>query len=291
MNMAQCHLFSILQGMICARTNDGAGRRKLGRPALMMVAAAALTAIVGLLRAQGSDTIYFKDGTRTLCEGTAWEKNDEVHCEYDGGLLIYRKADVDSIERGRSLGPETASNPTQEVEAGPLHPRAAGPSPASEPALSAAPDRPSGSAFYDPRRPKKYWSSETRHHDTLSEAIAALAEEFNRPAAWVAEHLGDSNQLSDVRASMAAGLAQPVSGAEGSSPAQGAGIAFYDPRRPQKYMTGRDARHNSFKEAVEALTGEFDRPAEWVERHMGDSNDVDQIRQNLRNAQNAERRP
>lgn len=277
--------------MIWARTSEGAGRRKLGRPALMMVAVAALTVIFGPLRAQGSDTIYFKDGTRTLCEGTAREKNDEVHCEYDGGLLIYRKSDVDSIERGRSVGPENASKPTHEVEPGPLPPKAAVPSPASEPALSAAPDRPSGSAFYDPRRPKKYWSSETRHHDTLPEAIAALAKEFNRPVAWVAEHMGDSNQLSDVRASIAAGLAQPVSGAAGSDPAQGAGIAFYDPRRPQKYMTGPDARHNSFKEAVEALAGEFDRPSGWVEKHMGDSNDVDQIRQNLRNAQNAGRTP
>jgi hypothetical protein len=289
--MVQCHLFSTLQSMICAQTRKGAGRRKVSRPALLLVVVAALTVIVGPPRAQGTDTIYFKDGTRTFCEGTAREKNDEVHCEYDGGLLIYRKSDVDSIERGRSAGVENAAKPALEVEPGPVHPRAAGPSPIPEPALSAAPDRLSGSAFYDPRRPKKYWSSETRHHDTLSEAIAALAEEFNRPAAWVAEHMGDSNQLSDVRASIAAGLAQPASGAAGPDPPQGAGIAFYDPRRPQKYMTGPDGRHNSFKEAVEALAGEFDRPAGWVERHMGDSNDVDQIRQNLRNAQNAERTP
>jgi hypothetical protein len=263
----------------------------MGRRVLMMAGVAALTVAAGPLRAHGSDTIYFKDGTRTFCAGTAWEKNDEIHCEYDGGLLIYRKSDVDSIERGRSVGVENASNPAQEVEPGPLPPKAAVPSAASKPALSAASDRPSDSAFYDPRRPKKYWSSETHHHDTLAEAIAALAEEFNRPAAWVAEHMGGSNLLSDVRASIASGLAQPVSAAASSDPAPGAGIAFYDPRRPQKYMTGPDARHHSFKEAVQALAGEFDKPAGWVERHMGDSNDVDQIRQNLRNAQNAERSP
>jgi hypothetical protein len=56
-------------------------------------------------------------------------------------------------------------------------------------------------------------------------------------------------------------------------------------------MTGSNARHNSFKEAIEALARDFNKPADWVERHMGESNDVDQIRQNLKDAQHAELAP
>jgi hypothetical protein len=46
-------------------------------------------------------------------------------------------------------------------------------------------------------------------------------------------------------------------------------------------MTGPDARHDSFQEAVEALASDFGKPADWVEQNMGDSNDVNQIRKSL----------
>jgi hypothetical protein len=59
-------------------------------------------------------------------------------------------------------------------------------------------------------------------------------------------------------------------------------MEFYNPRRAPKYMTGPDAGHDSFQEAVEALAHEFGKPADWVEQNMGDSNDVNQIRKSLK---------
>ena len=47
-------------------------------------------------------------------------------------------------------------------------------------------------------------------------------------------------------------------------------------------MTGPNARHDGFQDALNALAREFNQPPEWVEQNMGDSNDVDQIRENLR---------
>ena len=47
-----------------------------------------------------ADAIHFKDGMRTVCHGRAWEENNTVFCEYDGGILSYPKADVDRVEKG-----------------------------------------------------------------------------------------------------------------------------------------------------------------------------------------------
>jgi len=263
------------------------GSRDFRHVALWMVVLVALPVMVCRDGAESADTIYFKDGMRTVCQGQVWEKNDEFHCEYDGGLLIYPKADVARIEKGRSVEPETASQEIQGPDLKPARPADSIPSPASGVVSSPAPKRPPGLLFYDPRRPQKYWSSETRHHDSFREAISALAEEFNRSPHWVEQNMGDTNELNDVRETLAARLSGSAAGTPGDPP-PGEGVEFYNPRRPQKYMTGPDARHNSFQEAMEALARDFDKTADWVERHMGESNDADQIRQNLKDARDAE---
>jgi hypothetical protein len=226
---------------------------------------------------------------RTVCEGNAWEKGDEIHCEYDGGLLIYPKSDVARIEKGRSVEPELDSKIAPEIPAPPVQAKSSVPVPTSGTVLSTAPKSSSGIAFYDPRRPKKYWSSETRHHDTFRDAISALSEEFNRPAPWVEENLGDSNDLGDIRETLELRLSGSAATRATSVSEKGPAVEFYNPRRAQKYMTGADAQHDSFQQAIDALARDFDKPSDWVERHMGESNDVDQIRQNLRSAQEAER--
>jgi hypothetical protein len=236
-----------------------------------------------------SDTIHFKDGMRTVCEGSVREQDDELHCDYDGGLLIYPKADVARIERGRSPAePQQESKPA--AAPGPDRLDPALPVPAAD--LEVVPSRGTqnapGSVFYDPRRPRKYWSSETRHHETLREAISALAQEFDRPEAWIEENLGDSNDLGAVRERLASRLQEPVAAQDPPPSAQGAAVEFYNPRRVHKYMTGPDAAHATFQEALAALAQDFDKPVDWVERNMGTTNDVHQIRQNLKNAQTTE---
>ncbi len=262
--------------------------QQLCRLNLRMAALVGLSLLVVPAWAQASDTIYFKDGMRTICGGNAWEKGDEVHCEYDGGLLIYRKSDVASIEKGRPVEPGQDSEPARALDSPRAHPMPPIPAPTAGTASSTPPKSPAGTAFYDPRRPKKYWSSENRHHDTFRDALSALAEEYNRPAAWIEENLGDSNELSDIRETLAARLAGSSAADVTSVTSQGAAIEFYHPRRAQKYMTGPDAHHNSFRDALDALARDFNKPVDWVERHMGESNDIDQIRQNLSNAQETE---
>lgn len=261
--------------------------QRIYRLTLWMTALIGFSDLIGYAWVDASDTIYFKDGMRTVCEGNAWEKGDEVHCEYDGGLLIYRKSDVAQIEKGRSVEPELEPKNAPEIEPPPAREPAPVPPPSMGAASPSPPGDPSGIAFYDPRRPQKYWTSESRHHATFRDAISALAEEFNRPEAWIEANLGDSNELSEVRRTLAARLSQSAA-ANAAPDSTFTAMEFYNPRRAEKYMTGPEAKHDSFQDAVDALAREFDKPADWVERHMGESNDVGEIRHNLKNALEAE---
>lgn len=76
----------------------------------------------------------------------------------------------------------------------------------------------------------------------------------------------------------------PISKPAGLQPASNAvrdGIAFYDPRRQYKYWTSSTARHRSYKEAINALAKEFGQSPQWVEKHIGETNDLGIIRKNL----------
>jgi hypothetical protein len=265
-------------------------RSNICRALLWLIACFGVQATAGFDVAECGDTIYFKDGMRTACQTKAWEEKDEVHCQYEGGVLIYSKRDVDHIEKGPPIEADEVlkKNQKQDVQSPPQAavavsaPPAAKPSPASKP--------PSGVLFYDPRRAKKYWSSPTAHHDSYRDAITALAAEFDRPAQWVEENMGDTNDLEKIRDNLSAKkqLVPPVPAASGHE-AETGGIEFYNPRRPQKYWTAQDARYNTFAEAVAAFAREFGKPAAWVETHMGDSNDVEAIRHALRDAERAEK--
>jgi hypothetical protein len=59
------------------------------------------------------------------------------------------------------------------------------------------------------------------------------------------------------------------------------GLEFYNPRRPQKYWTSAVSKHRSFKEAIATLAKHYDRSPEWIQHHMGDTNDLSEIHQNL----------
>jgi hypothetical protein len=266
----------------------------------LVIARVALgTALSGFLwigAAAGGDTIYFKDGMRTLCSGKAWEEKDEVRCEYDGGLLIYPRADVSGIEKGPANRRGTESPQAQDPGVKPPAAPTAAPVPPPLPppaqgVSQTSPRPPSGLLFYDPRRPKKYWSSATVHHDTYRQALSALASEFDRPVQWVEENMGDSNDLEQIRDALTARkqAASPGPKAPADHAAAG-GIEFYNPRRPQKYRTAADAPHNTYEDAIAALAREFGKPAAWIELHMGDSNDIELMRQSLQDAQLAEKK-
>jgi hypothetical protein len=255
------------------------------RSAALLLAVAS-SALLGAQRA-GADIIHFRDGMKTVCQGKAWEEKDEVRCEYGGGVLIYPKTDVQSIERRQASAPPTASPENQAMRVpGPASETPAAPPPARTLTLPQGPPNASAVLFYDPRRPKKYWSSPTRQHDSYREAVLALAADFDRPAEWVEQHMIDSNDLMEIRRQFedrrAAGdETQSATGA----PAETA-VEFYNPRRPAKYWTSKDAHHNLLSEALQALARDFSETPEWVESHMADSNDLNEIRQSLTQAKN-----
>lgn len=60
--------------------------------------------------------------------------------------------------------------------------------------------------FYDPRRPKKYWASLTSHHNTMDDAVRALADFYGIPAGWVEDHLGNTNQLYKIHENIQSSL-------------------------------------------------------------------------------------
>ena len=267
--------------------------RRMSSPRWQIVRSAALllavasSALLGAQRA-GADIVHFKDGMKTVCQGKAWEEKDEVRCEYGGGVLIYSKADVQTIERRPDpVPPPTAPPENQAVRVpGPVSETPSAAPPARVLALPPARPNASGVLFYDPRRPKKYWSSPTRQHDSYREAVFALSADFDHPVEWVEQHMIDSNDLMEIRQHLeerrAAGdETQSATGV----PAEKI-VEFYNPRRPAKYWTSETAHHNSLAEALRALARDFSETPEWVESHMAVSNDLNVIRQSLTQAQN-----
>jgi hypothetical protein len=241
------------------------------------IAASITGLLICLLGTASADIIYFKDGMRTVCHGKAWIENDEVKCDYDGVILTYRREDVDHIHE--TFHPEEDSPP---------------PVPASPPAetishkpQNRAPDVnavSSGVAFYDPRRPYKYWSSPSAKHHSYREAIDALAKEFDQSPQWVEKHIGETNDLERIRKN----LSSPAKATEATeavaappAPLPPTHELFYNPRREYKYQISADKKFHTYREAIDALASEFQVSPDWVETHMGQENDVFTIRQNL----------
>lgn len=228
---------------------------------------------------------------RTLCTGRAWEEKDQVHCEYRGAVLSYPRKDVLRIEKAPATAPRDEA-PRKDAASAP------GPAPAAPKPQTAQEVKPltpspsakgSGPPFYDPRRPKRYWSSPTRHHDTYEQALAALSAEFEKPVPWIEERLADTNDLSEIRERLKRDQAsQPEKRSETAAGERrlppSAGVEFYNPRRPKRYWTSPEAQYDTLADALQALAREFGRTPEWVERHMGESNDTGLIRRALEEA-------
>lgn len=61
------------------------------------------------------------------------------------------------------------------------------------------------------------------------------------------------------------------------------GIQFYDPRRPQKYWVGPDEKYDTLNAALKALAVQYHTTVQWVEDHIGNTNALSEIHENLRN--------
>ncbi len=174
-----------------------------------------------------------------------------------------------------------------------------------------------GIAFYDPRRKEKYWSSKTSHHQTITSAVAALAEVYNQPPSWVIANMGNTNDLGIIHQNLTESTRRNPPVAQGpitsgvpsakisknnrhaaaklfnpspnmiksqkETPSKIAeDILFYDPHRPLKYWSDQKTGHHTFSEAIKSLSQTYHRPPQWIETHMGRFNNLAQIHENLR---------
>ena len=177
-----------------------------------------------------------------------------------------------------------------------------------------------GLLFYDPRRPQRYWASRQSRHATLKGALAALASQYDRTVQWVETHMGEDNDLGSIHSNLirqkeseraggqvpeatqpekqldagipkpsgeaqpadsAGPAAEPTPDSAKTTSAAGSGVAFYDPRRPEKYWTGKSGHFQTLKDAINALARQYHVSAEWIGAHMGDTNDLAQIHRNI----------
>ena len=119
---------------------------------------------------------------------------------------------------------------------------------------------------------------DSKHH-TLKGAVDALAKKFDRRPQWVEKHLGNTNDLGDIYRNLAQIDEHPQ--AQSRTGAVPKGALFYNPRRPYKYWAGETSRHRTLDQALTALAKQYDRSPEWIKAHLGETNDLTEIHQNL----------
>lgn len=222
-----------------------------------------------------ADIIYFKDGMKTICQEKAWEEDGQIKCEYAGWVLTYPKNEVLRILK--TTTEKQAAPPEKNRRVHQIISKDGG-------IKKNSPPKADGNAFYNPRRPYKYWTGKNSKHNSYKVAIQALAEQYGRSPEWIQAHMGDTNDLEQIHQN----IANPVSNQETAvvqpPDPKSPGIVFYNPRRPFPYWTGKALKHKSYNEAIRTLAAEYDRSPQWVQGNMGDSNDLNVIHQNLRNA-------
>ena len=145
--------------------------------------------------------------------------------------------------------------------------------------------------FYNSGRALPYSIGPNQTFKSQSAAVKALARQYGQTLEWVQENFGQSNELKTIHQNLTRAKQAPVTPVAREpkeeiaiSPAADMrvkGKKFYDPRRQDKYWIGEKGRYNALEDALNALAKKYGVPVEWVERHMGATNDLTQIHQNL----------
>jgi hypothetical protein len=221
----------------------------------------------------GADIIYFKDGMKTICQEKAWEENGQIKCDFAGWVLTYPKEEILRIVKTNPIEqttPPEKKRPVDQIVT------------KDSSTQINAPPKPDGIAFYNPRRPYKYWTGPNSKHKSYKEAIQALAKKYQRSPQWIQTHMGDSNDLLQIHQHLASPDLNRETDAVKAPPLKPPGIAFYNPRRSYPYWTSNTLKHKSYHEAIKTLAEKYGKSPQWVQKNMGDSNDIDKIHQNLR---------
>ena len=222
-----------------------------------------------------ADIIYFKDGMKTICQDKAWEEDGQIKCDYDGWVLTYSKDDVQRIVKTK---PKIKPAPPNKKPPG-------NPNVNKNP----HPNKPKfphddGITFYNPRRPYKYWTGKNSKHKTYKEAIQTLAQKYGRTPEWIQTHMGDSNDLYRIHQNLTNPNLNPEARIVQKPASNSPGIIFYNPRRAYPYWTSKTSKHKSYNEAIKNLAEEYKKSPQWIRNHMGESNDLNEIRKNLDSA-------
>jgi hypothetical protein len=254
-----------------------------------------------------ADIIFFKDGMKTVCQEKAWEEGQDVKCEYEGTILNYQKKDVLRIQKIRTqkkIEPpsdqiKVPAKPAAQAETGP----AVTQSSVSKQKVTTKKDaksvtvkptgasKPAGLEFYNPRRPLKYWTSPSSKHQTFAEAIAALAKQYDRSPEWIQQQMGDTNDLDEIHRNLASGKTNAPVEAKAETAKAVSETLFYSPRRPHPYWSSATTKHKTFEQAMSALSVRYGRSEQWIQQYMGDSNNLNEIHQNLTNQKSSETSP
>jgi hypothetical protein len=246
-----------------------------------------------------ADIIFFKDGMKTVCEDRAWAEGAEVKCEYQGLVLTYQKNDVlriEKIEPEKSSPKNEASSKTASGPAG-QPPGTKQPSSLKKavlkkklqsPANNAGSLKATGLEFYNPRRPYKYWTGKNAKYNTFKEAVAALSAQYERSPEWIQHHMGTTNSIDEIHRNLRNREQNAPVKIQAGDNETAPEILFYDPRRPRKYWTSTTAKHNTFQEAIAVLAEKYERSTEWVQQHIGNTNNLNEVHQNLANNKLAE---
>ena len=260
-----------------------------------------------------SARVVLKDGTIEETD-RVWESEKYVHFILKGTQSVeirYAKEIVERIERaagpqpnaGQPSGPELKDRPPTLKTGAPVS-RPEAPAVKTPDADRRIIEAYRNISFYDPQRPERYWAGSQSRHATLNAALEALSRQYHRPIDWVVAHMGEENDLSRIHANLIAALDTQYN-SDGVQPAtippsrvlqhdpvpsfpapprssMAGGIQFYDPRRPSKYWTGPSTHHDTLQEAVDALADAYGVSPSWVEQHMGDTNELSEIHDNIR---------
>jgi hypothetical protein len=223
-----------------------------------------------------ADIIYFKDGMKTICQEKAWEEDGQIKCEYAGWVLTYPKNEVLRILKTNTV--KQTAPPEKNGRVHQITTKNSG-------TKKISPPRTDGNAFYNPRRPYKYWTGKNSKHKSYKEAIQVLAKQYGRSAEWIQVHMGDTNDIEQIHQNLANPVLKQETAVAQPPASKSAGIVFYNPRRPFPYWAGKASKHKSYNEAIKTLAAEYGRSPQWVQENMGKSNDLNEIHQNLRNAE------
>jgi hypothetical protein len=114
------------------------------------------------------------------------EENDLAHIH--GRLTARIETETKGLAGGHAEPPPAMIDPSPEVD-GKVTP--------AEVSLRLSPvaDEFKGMKFYDPRRARKYWIDNRSHFGTLQEALNALSSHYGVSAQWIAQKMGETNDL------------------------------------------------------------------------------------------------